>query len=93
MVFLATHRSKRAIEYLPCNNKKKNSDKILSYVPEGVWYIIVSRYDDKYYSEFAEYLEQVEVLDYKTFELSSNLRAKSVLEIDAPKSLVVKIRK
>ncbi len=72
---------------------KKNSDKILSYLPEGVWYIIVSRYDDKYYSEFAEYLEQVEVLDYKTFELSSNLRAKSVLEIDAPKSLVVKIRK
>ena len=72
---------------------KKNSDKILNFLPERVWYLIVSRYDSKYYSEFAEYLEKVEVLDYKTFELSPEMMAKSVLEIDAPKSLVVKIRK
>ena len=46
------------------------------------------------YYDFAKLLEKkVEILDYKTFELEPDSRKLTGLYIDAPSSVVMKVRK
>ena len=72
---------------------KHNAAYTLETLPAGVWYFIITRYDMIYY-DFAKLLEKkVEILDYKTFELEPDSRKLTGLYIDAPSSVVMKVRK
>lgn len=71
---------------------KKNSYEAIKLLPKGTWYFIISRYNMRYYKDFANYLStDVEVRDIKLIQPLEN--PKSNVVIDIPPAAVIKIEK